>query len=307
MVQIGSPSDPKLRKALDFRGLNLRQEAYVIENADLHVGNDHAFLHLAAIKETPYIGLFGPIPSKNRSPFGYTYGICIDPPRQGKPSYNPQENPKEINKIKPETVAGHICDILEIEPIRINTVRIGSLYHIERLDFVPDFPLPPEVFNGKRIVCRYDLAQNERFLFHFLTHYFGTIITDDPLPPAVFEQFKGRVHHIHYNIDKNLDIGFVTALHYSGIPYDLVTAKTDKELADLKIELFDFNQLKGRPKHDISDLKPEMRFKTNRMFLSRNKFYPTIWHLQEDEVNDKLTGVSSARFQEALDHLYIYE
>lgn len=306
LVQIGSSNDYRVRKADDRRGLSLREEAHLIANAKLHVGNDHVFHHVAASKSVPSVALYSTIPAVCLTPL---WGNCValEPIRSGKPTYADEESPKTINSIMPETVAEAIHLLIGGRYSPIVTKRIGSQYTFERIDLVPDFQIPHSVFNGRRIVCRFDLCPNEPNLAHSLSCYPCGIITEDPISIGILQQFKPRIQQVIYNVDKNLDLGFVSALHYSGIPYELVTEQTGAELADLKLKLFDFNQVKGRGIVSINGFDKSMKFKTNRMFLSRNKFYPTIWHLNEGKQGDTLEGLESRAFQESWEHLYIYE
>lgn len=309
IVQIGSREDYPIAGAIDNRGLGLREEGFILSRSSLHLGNDHVFNSIAASKGVPSVSLHSFMPEDCARPLGT--GIVMSLSADGKPSYSLEENPKRINSIKPEDVANTVLEILGLSRVEMKTVYIGPAYLDERIDFVPDFPIPPGAFNGRKLVCRYDLVPNPEALAHFLFHYGGPVITRDPLPPTIFNDFRGKIKQVIYYIDNNLNLEFLNALRIAGIPYELVSESTGKKLQDLKLELWDYNQIKSPKKHDISRFGREMKFDSNRFFFSQNKFYPTRWHwergITSQDCDFSLTGIESCEFQESLENLYIYE
>lgn len=312
IVQIGAAEDYPIFGAIDYRGkANLRQEAFVIENGLLHIGNDHVFQHIAGAKGRRSVGLYSVIPASSAEPFYNYLAVSLEPDRTDKPSYTDDESPKTINSIKPEVAAREISKILGLNEKKIKTVYIGPSYNDERIDLIPDFPIPLDIFKGRKIVCRYDLCPNKEGLIHFLHAYGGAVITEDPIDHQILAGLKERIPHIVYFLDKNYNKDFIKALHYSGISYDLCTEKSGKELADLKLELFDYNQVKTRRWPDLAGFRPNQLFETKRVFFSRNQFYPSAWHVSEGITVDKcdytLAGLDSKRFQDSWENLYIYE
>lgn len=309
IVQIGAVQDYPIPTTIDYRGrAQLRQETFILENSLLHIGNEHVFNHIAASKGIPVIGLYSILPANCTAP---SNTIAIEPNRVGKPSYDNAEFPKSINNIFPEVVAEQIANVLKKPYDRITTIRIGQFYLKEQVDLIPDFAIPLDIFRGRRIICRYDLCPNKEGLIHFLQAYGGVISTADPIDPQILHQLKSRIPQILYYLDKNYSLDFIKVLHCSGIPYELITEKTGKELSQLKLELFDFNQIKGRNIPNIDGVTSDMYFDSNRVFFSRNEFYPTAWHWSEGipshrSENKIGAALSSKKFLDSWDHLYIF-
>jgi hypothetical protein len=307
-VQIGAVEDYPIVGAIDYRGqLNLRQEGFLIDGAQFHIGNDHVFNNLAEMADVHSFSVHAVLPGAAAAPRDHTY---ISAPTK-RPSYTDKELPKSIDLIKPETIANAILVKNGKEPLSIETVRIGPAFLDERIDLIPDFPIPPNTFSGRKIVCRFDICPNRDGLIHFLNCYGGPVFTYDPIDPQIMQNFKARIPHVVYYVDRNLNVDFVRYLAYSGIAYDLVSSKTGKELSDLKLELFDFNQIKSPKKHDISDLTEDMKFETNRVFFSRNQFYPSKYHWEKGQpiqsCDFSLRGIETDSFQESMENLYIYK
>ncbi len=308
IVQVGTQEDQRLPLVVDYTGVSLRQAAFVIENSLLHVGNDNLYTWLAGSK-VPSIALYGPVPGAVLKPEGV---LALEPARVNKPSYAPEENPKTINSIPPEQVAGSVTELLNIEKPKIKTVQINSLYGQEQIDYIPDFPIQPQVFNGRRIICRYDICNNKEALIHFLNLYEGAIYTADVIDINLLLAFKPRIPQILYLLDHNYSKDFVKALHSTGIPYDLVTNKKDRELGDLKLDLFDYNQIKGWPEVDKGEVTEDCYFESKRVYLSKAKFYASRWHYTEGIDITKCDfkvgpALTSRNFQESWHHCYFYQ
>lgn len=308
IVQIGAGEDYPIPNAIDYRGrLNLRQESFLIEGAKFHLGNDHVFNNLAEMADVHSFSVHAVLPGSAAAPRDHTF---ISAPKD-RPSYADIENPKSINLIKPEDVANSILEKLGKPRLSIKTVKIGPSFLEERIDLIPDFAIPPDTFRGRKIVCRYDLCPNREGLIHFLNCYGGAILTYDPIDPEILKAFRGKIPHVVYYVDRNLNIDFIRFLSHSGIPYDLVSNKQGKELSDLKLELFDFNQIKSPRKYAVDDLSESMKFETNRVFFSRNQFYPSKYHWEQgipiQSCDFSLKGIQNESFNESIDNFYIYE
>lgn len=311
-VQIGDAADYPIHGAIDLRGkVDIRQIAYVIERSSLHVGNDHVCIHISGCKNIPFVGLCA---VTNKSAFIPKYKgkfICLEPEREGKPSYAAEETPKSINLIRPEDVAASICEILNLPYSKaIKTLKVGPLFNEERLDVITDFPVAPKLLDGRNLVCRYDLSPNPQALTHFYTFYGGALFTDRPVDIKIIEAFQSKIPHICYFLDGNYSKEFIHFLHISGIPYDLISFKTGDNLGKLKLDLFDFNQIKTPVVHDIENITAETRIDTNRLFLSQGRFYSSIWHWRNGIVSspDNCVGNPEDReLQESWNHFHFYE
>lgn len=307
VIQIGTPETYNVGR--NFKGKTLRQNSFIIENSLLHIGNEHIFREIAKNKKVPVVTLFSPTPA----PKSTDQEINIESSRNGlRPSYR-DDNDDTINLIKPEEVAKAICKILKLK-LKIEsfeTVKINKDYLTNRIEFVPDFLIGPNQINGL-IVCRFDISNDYNSLVNFYRFYGAPLFTEDPLPLDFLAANKQKIPTIVYLLDRNYSKQFVEVLHKSGIPYELATTKSGKALADLKLELFDFNQVKVITKPDIGNVDEDMFFETNRLFLSKGALYASRFHLAERtsiRESDFRIGpaLHSKLFLESWDSFYIYK
>ncbi len=307
IIQVGGKDDQKLSLVTNYTEISLRQAAFVIENSLLYLGNDNLYTWLASSK-VPSVALYGPIPGDIIKP---NRVVSLEPERAGKPSYSAEESPKSINSILPEKVANIVADLLSVPQSGITTVQINPLYGQEQIDYIPDFPIQPNIFNGRRIICRYDICNNKEALVHFLNVYGGTIYTSDPIDINLLLAFKARIPQIIYLLDHNYSKDFVAGLHSTGIPYELVSEKKDRELGDLKLDLFDFNQIKGWPEINKGEVTEDCYFESKRVYLSKARFFASRYHWAENVPIEKCNfqvgaALNSKNFQELWNNCYFY-
>lgn len=280
IIQVGSKDDPLMQYSLDYRGLTFRQMVYVLENAKAIISNDSYICHIGSFKKKPLLTLISADHVEVALPQYNGPYIYLEADREGnKPSYGLAESKKFINNIKPETVAKSLFQLLELD-VKINTetVRVGSDFYINQLDFLNDQPIPADIYNDKKIVSRMDLGYNVQALAQCLYFYRAAIITAKPFSTHILQKFKDKIYFIIYIIDKNYSKGFVEVLHKSGIPYCLMTELEGRELTDIKLDLFDYNEVKVQKKVDPVGIDKNMLFRTNRVFLSNGKFYASAYH-----------------------------
>lgn len=313
IIQIGGEKDYKIRGAYDLCGaLSLRQAAHVIEKSKLFVGCDHIFARIAASANVPVAIAVSVTTSSDITPWNANRFDVIESDRGGlKPSYSLEENPKTIDLIFPEAISAKIADALSIKwKNSFKTVRIGKSFYEERIDFIPDFPVNEGTLNNRKLVCRYDLSPNAAALFQFYHFYGGPLFTDRPVSPKLFEQFGGKIPHTVYFIDGEYSADFVKFLHSLPRPYDLVSNKTGKELEEIKLELFDYNQIKSISRPDYSEVKAGHLFATNRLFLSHGQFFPSIPHWRKGigmSNSMKIIDPNDAELWDNYENFYIYE
>jgi ADP-heptose:LPS heptosyltransferase len=102
IVQIGGKEDQPLQNVELLQGAtNINQTAHIISNAILHLGNDSFAIHMASAFGIKNVGLYSiTLPEIAGAYFNKEYSISLYPDNE-KPSFNPNESPKRINKIKP--------------------------------------------------------------------------------------------------------------------------------------------------------------------------------------------------------------
>ncbi len=297
VVQVGGDADKQLFNSIDYRGrASLRQIAFILENSLCHLGNDDILTLIAASKKTPTIALYGAIPSEVVKPYYQGDFKALEPHSGSKFSYSSEEPQKAIDNILPEDIAEKVSDTLKLGWVKsIKTLKINPLYGIDVIDFVPDFPIPPNVFDKQKISCRFDISNNQQALVDFYSKYTGDLYTEDPLPVELLQQFKGRITQVIYLLDKNYSKDFIKMLNALAINYELITEKKGRELGDLKLDLFDYKIVREKNPPDTTGISNEDYFESKRVYLSRGKFYATRYHLAEGvELKDTDYKIGSA-------------
>lgn len=320
VVHIGGADDPPVHSCFDYRGkTNLRQAAFIVDNALLHLGNDSFFAHYAGIKNIPFVGIYGPTQPAVTGPFYVGRHIYLESHRNGrKPSHELNENPKSIDLVHPEDVAQAVLNLLDIDfKIPISTVHIGGNYSMpEVMDFIPDFPIPAKIFDNIKITCRLDLNYNLQAFSQAAMFYKVAVVTNKPIPPNIIEKFKNNIAIIVVKLDDAMDISWLNYIKTSGVMYQLVTKKRGKELNDIKIQLFDFDpvyQDKSLERELPESVTEDCFVRSKRSYLSNGQFFPSIYHWKKNIPFNKLIpfvvggAIGDIEFIENLDYYHIYK
>ena len=109
IIQIGKGDIKPLNKVNNLANhTSFAQSVYLLNNALLHCGNDSWACHAATI--TPIVSLYGSTSVSAHSPYHYhPKSEFLESHRWNRNcSFNPGENPKSINLIKPEIVVARI-------------------------------------------------------------------------------------------------------------------------------------------------------------------------------------------------------
>lgn len=313
VVQIGAGKDYPIRGAYDLRGaLSLRQAAHIINGSLAFIGCDHVYARIAAIYNVATVIAVGATYGSDILPRHEAPFKIVESHRNGlKPSYLDDENPALVDLVNPEDIAKEVMGIFDFEWDKsFKTIRIGKSFYEERIDFIPDFPVSGGALNGRNLVCRYDLSPNPAALFQFYHFYGGPLFTDRPIDPKLFEEFGGKIPHTVYFLDGEYSPEFVKFLHSIPRPYDLVSSKTGKDLEAMKLELFDYNQIKSLAKPNYDGVKEGHKFVTNRLFLSKGQMFPSVLHWRKGvglSNTMTLTDIDNKDWWDCYDHFYIYE
>lgn len=287
ILQIGASKDPKVTGAIDMRGkTNIRQAAFVLKNSKLHVGSDSLWSHVAGSFNIPSIILFSPNPKEVTTPhYKSDYFYAIEPDFEGKRhSYAVDDHPRLINSIKPEVVAQKILDHFNLDQkIDFETVRIGDNYKIVQYDFIPDCEFNIKI-SGEKLVCRLDVVHNLKYASSMLSRYKAVILTKKPIEKKFIDLFKHNIDTLVYKIDDKFDLEFIKYIDGIGLDYMLVTDISDKKLkSDIKLKLFDYNDVVTISPLSSDGLTSDMYFKTNRITYGRGNFYDSVYHYKNAE------------------------
>lgn len=312
IINIGGKDDPAIFGTIDYKGkTSIHQASYLIENALLHFGSDSCWSHMAGIKKVPYVGLYSVNPSYCAAPFYKAKSILIDAKLSSKkPFFDQPESVKSINTIKPEEVAHAILSLLGIkDEVNMETLWLGSDFNNQQLDFIPDSQINPTAFHGAKIAIRMDLNYDVNAMGSCLMFYDCMVVSKKPISIQVLQKFKNKIRLIVFIVDKSFSVAYIEQFHKLGIQYHLITELEGQEISDLKLELFEYNQIYSKKAINPIEHK-NAYFLTNRKFLSNNKFYPSVAHYKAKiEIQDHPMPISGLEenqdFLESIDNYLI--
>jgi Glycosyltransferase family 9 (heptosyltransferase) len=329
IVQIGGKQDQPLQNTENLQGAtNIHQTAHIISNAMLHLGNDSFAIHMANAFGVKTVGLYSiTLPEIAGPYFDKSISICLYPDNE-KPSFNPNESPKRINKIKPEEVVNSCLKLLfnkDSEACKIQTLYIGNRYKETIIEAIPDSIVHPEFFKDAVLNLRCDYVDNIdlALLYNNIATRTCCVVTDKPFDLTPIPQIKSNLNLIIYDITKQLDINFVKALDKTGVRYVCASNKnkdTEENLNIKKTLLIDFcgvEEFSLIPENfDQNILNTQgLRYVSNRVLICNGKVFsssaayfenlnsenPSDLSLSLDKINNK------NRFLEDLDYCMIYK
>ena len=317
-VQLGGKDDLILDGCFNLCGkTSLHQSAYILANAKLTISNDTQLGHISAALGCPTMSLFGATSVSCHGPHWHGKFIGIESHRGGQlPSFRFDENPKTVNFIKPEEVVKSIFNLLEInKDFNVSSINIGERYNQKAIEAILDQVIPAETFPNAPLNIRYDYLESPQILAQQLQLKKCLIITDKIIDLNLLKAFKSNILALVYQVKDDNNPKFVNEVRKSGIQLQLVSNLTDDELNKYKLNYFDIgiiNIEKITKKDDIKDkdlISDDTYFKTNKMLLSKGKFYSSKSHwlldLPKTDVEEKI--INTPKFWEELDYFYLYK
>lgn len=327
ILQIGSKDDKKLEFCQHLLGLtSINQTAYILKNSSLHIGNDSFAIHICSANNIPVIGLYSISPPSVCGPYWKSSNqICLESKYDGKPSYNPNENPKVVNTIKLETIINSISKLLNIKLPKIETLQIGYRYLAQIVELIPNKILNPKFAPEVIINIRADLLENldeNIILTNIKLRKCSLIINKEFKNLGALQSLKENLVMLFYDITDIIpDINFIEKLNNVGLKPTIVSRKNNKEKMDIiKLDILDWNikiitQIPDEEKIKEARHKIEKNnnvfFKSNRIILSDEKIYLTIEHWR-NKINttnkfQKITEeININKFLEEEQFLYLY-
>jgi hypothetical protein len=235
----------------------------------------------------------------------------------GLPSYEPQENDKEINKITPENVSDKVFEMLNIKArLNMRSISFGKLYNNSLISFIPDFEPDYNKLSSCKLFVRMDIHHNEEIVFNLLKSRNSpvSIITHTPLSGNFLKAARSKVQRIIQTFKEGYKLEDLENLKNSGIPYSLVWIGKKDNLSDVRLELFDFEAVGSRVVERDDRIKKDTLFTTKQFFLGRGKHYVSAWHYKHgvEELSSEVgrevgDALESDEFWESKDAFYFFE
>jgi len=299
-IQIGSGKEPSIKNADKFiKTTSIKQSAYIIKNALMHVGIDSSPVHIASHLNKPIVCVYAHTYASTCDPLWGEKDdhIIIESDRDGeKPSFSLKEQDKNINKINPEEIANAILVKLGFEAINLKTLFLGRLYKQKSLDVIPDHPYD---ITSHNISIRLDLLHNEENIIPLLQKNHVSIRTSKPIDQKILKH--KNIKYVQYIAD-SFDDEFVNNAIKFGKTLNLYcTSKEnlDKERAkffDLSIGFYSRSEkIKSQKKKLTLD---KFSYSSNRKVLKNKKIHPSMYSVNNSENLDD--------FYLDLDHMFVY-
>lgn len=335
VFQLGGDKDKSLNGCIHLQGkTTINQTAYILNNTSLHISSDSFSIHLCAAYGRPLIGLYSIIDAENAGPYKpwchptKTSVLSVDFSEK-RPSYNPEENPKRVNEIKPETIISEIGRILELDFGSYKNIYTGPDHSSVVLELVPNCVLGKDFFANQICSIRADWVEgeiNSQIIAANLAQRKCMVVTDRPLDVEVLAPYRRNVEQVMYDISTGYDLNFLKQLRAKGLKVHIFHEKNDKwesEKESLQLSLINYGVISAETsitKEKSLDFCPPIqynnttRYKTSKIILSNKKIYLSRAALKADHTsphNDDslewLTPELEEFFYEDLDYLYIYQ
>jgi hypothetical protein len=328
IVQIGGQEDAALNNVENLQGsTNINQTAYIISNSLLHLGNDSFAVHMASAFNVKNVALYSITLPEIAGPFfNKENSICLYPDNQ-KPSFNPNESPKRINKIKPQEVVNSCIKLLfdKKEKSTVEVIHIGNRYKETIVEAVPNNIIHPDFFKNAVLNLRCDYIDNLdlNILYSNIMSRKCCVVTDKPFQLSQAPQVKENLTLVIYDITKNLNLDFIKSLELLGIKYACAYNKqtgTENDLHSKKTDLIDYCAIEEYsliPENFDSSIleQSNLKYKSNRIILSDGKVFSSssaFFDNLNSEIGSELVFdldkiKNKNKFLEDLDYCMIYK
>lgn len=294
IVQIGTQAEKAYKKVIDLRGqTSFNQLAYIMRRSTLHFGPDSLGVHLASTYDIPIVALYSIIQTTVAGPYfgSKDKHILFESFKDvgtGKPSYSPQENPKSINRIKPEEVANAIFKLLNIDlQVPFKTVHTGGKYsssYVRQLilNSVGAINNPQDP-----VEIRMDLFFNEQALAQHLAYLqHAIIITDKRIDLNLLNHFKGVIKMIGYKITNNDEPKFIEDIINLGLPMVLISELSDEEINNKKLNYYEFGNINPMDRFDeklVNEIKKDkdLYYRSSLLIANEKNIYNSHASIKE--------------------------
>tara|TARA_R110000824_G_scaffold379495_1_gene571509 strand:- start:44 stop:1273 length:1230 start_codon:yes stop_codon:yes gene_type:complete len=296
IIQLGNKEDSPIPHCYMALGqCNFNQKAYVINKSLVHCSPNNESMHIASTYNKKCVALF----SNNSFPEQFApYWSdkdkvkIVSPASEQKPSFNPNETPRSINRIKPEQVAEKILNFLGIFTFtpEFRTVHIGKSFHGKRVESSLTHLLDPSKMGVSSLIVRMDLNFDERVLAAQLEASPCSVITNQPFSSKILDKYSSRIVELVYYIEED-DVGgvdFIAKVKEKSINYLLRSRAGDDEIKDYKLAYFDYGLIEQIPKKTQEDFKElkgikKLFYKSHHFVIHHGSFYTCSAAVLKDE------------------------
>ena len=317
IIQIGQSEDQKINNCIHYTGTtNLKQVSYLIQNSVLHMGNDSFSAHVASGFNKKIVSLYSVLYKECCGPYwGDTENhVLLEPNTPNrKPSFSDKENPKAVNKIKPEDIARGVLDLLGIPHNLggLDTIHIGLQYHLPSIAVIPNHVMPDNFMPGRPINILANEFLDEKNIIQWSRGRKINIFTDKPISPQCLRAIRPSINQINFEASMDTDENYLANLSKSGIPTQ-VFCKHKDIVSDVRLKLFDWNVdlIEKKTKKDLDNSEKicdNTKYKNSRIILSGGKTYNSKASWQRGiEATGEEKIIDCPEFWEEIDTLKVY-
>ncbi len=307
IVKLGGGNEPDIYGTISLSGrTDYNQTAYLISNSLLHLGVDSSGVHIASGLDKKIVALYNVMPPSSSGPYWSNKDnvIILEPERDKdeKCSYSPVEDPKTINKIKPEKIAESVCKLLGIEfnyPFR--TLHIGRSFQNRKIELIPtNFIRDISQLKIPSLIVRMDIFFEENVLMKQLELVPCSIVSKLPININLLSFFRKKITELIFLVDENSDTLYLQELKRKGIKFFLISEKSEEETNDFKLKYIDIGPIIIKQKNDDTiqkikekDLK-NIFFKSSSISIIEDKMYMSNSNNSENVPVDKTRGNNPA-------------
>lgn len=289
VLHIGQDSIP-LSNTINLNNqTSINQSAYIICKSLCHLSVDSWSVHYACANEVPCVSLYGSTTIENHSPYHFNpqRTIFLESHRNGnKASFQREEQLKTIDLIYPELVAQSICKLLNIEfSYPFKTLYIGKSFSTKMLESDCTGVINTQQLGIQGLIMRLDFNFNLAILINQMQLCKVSIITNQPVPINILQQFKGQILELVYNVDKNHNPSFPQELINNGIKFNMFSELNEKNLNEIKLNYIDYGIIHQRKTMEIlEELKNKdlnnIYYKSGKITLSNSGIYQSRWGME---------------------------
>ena len=296
----------------------LKNQFFVIKNADLHIGIDCICSHISAYYDIPTVGLYSKYPSSYTKPIYANKDnfLAIEVDRKGDlPRFNEEESSDLINKILPEKIISKALEILGVKNNydKYKTINIGRLFPSPVVEVIPNFEQEEGTSFEKILNLRFDYTDDRKYAEKWLSKKCNLLI-NSPIDISLIEEYKENIKGATVFIDENsFTEKYLNILKSLNIPIRLSCTNKDK-LSEIRVKFFDWNinEYKFQDKKDLDfykDICNNTFYYSNKMLISEGKKYSSkaAWE-QGVEYKEGVYEpiIDSNSFWEEYEHFNIY-
>jgi len=299
-----------------IKNIDPKNAAYILERSLAHVGVESFLTQLSSFYKVPLISLYSNTSKTFCPPLWGEKGLStlIESHRKGAlPTYAGEENPKTINFISPEEVAGKCLDALGIENDMSSRIpfHMGAACHSTCVEVVPNF-IPDDSFFPRSLVnVRLDYFFNTDSLIPLGSNRKLSLISNKEIDLNLLAKLQPSLEALCFKVNENFHYDYFVNLKKLSIPL-AIFAQPSANISATRLKFFDFKveeDVKNTKKNiDNSDkICDNSCFKSSKMLFSNAKQYSTKASWENDIPTSKDEKIiDSASFWEESQHLKLY-